>query len=91
MQTVVDGSRISERTAGNIVQSRGLVQLPERQRATIGTDLRAMEFQPHPTVETEPDITRFACTLRVIHPYSPHNMLKYNMLPAVGGANVTLT
>ncbi len=22
--------------------------------------------QPHPTVETEPDITRFACTLRVI-------------------------
>ncbi len=48
MQTVVDGSRISERIAGNIVQSRGLVQLPERQRANVGTDLRAMEFQPHP-------------------------------------------
>ncbi len=47
-----------------------------------------MEFQPPPTVETEPDITRFVCTLRVIRdppPYSPHNMLKYNMLPAVGG------
>ncbi len=53
MQTVVDGSRISDRTAGNIVQSRGLVQLPERQRATVGTDLRAMAFQPHPP--TAPD------------------------------------
>ncbi len=71
MQTVVDASRISERTAGNIVQSRGLVQLPERQRATVGTDLRAMAFQLHPTVETEPDITRFACTLRVIRPLQP--------------------
>ena len=48
MQTVVDGSRISERTAGNIVQSRGLVQRPERQRATVGTDLRAMGFQLYP-------------------------------------------
>ncbi len=53
MQTVVDGSRISERTAGNIVQSRGLAQLPERQRATVGTDLRAMAFQPH--LPTAPD------------------------------------
>ena len=75
MQTVVDGSRISERTAGNIVQSRGLVQLPEQQRATVVTDPRAMEFQPHPptapTVETETDITRFACTRRVIRPLQP--------------------
>ncbi len=47
--------------------------------------------QPLPTFETEPDITRFACSLRVIRdpPYSPHNMLKYDMLLAVGGAKTS--
>ncbi len=66
MQTVVDGSRIFERTAGNIVQSRGLVQLPEQQRATVGTDLRAMDFQPHPP--TAPD-----CRNRALyHPFRLH-------------------
>ncbi len=30
-----------------------------------------IERQPPPTVETEPDITRFACTLRVIRTLQP--------------------
>jgi hypothetical protein len=34
-----------------------------------------MEFQPHPPVKTKPDITRFACTLRVIHDATPQAQL----------------
>ncbi len=37
-------------------------------------------------LEPEFDLTG---TLRAISPYSPHNMLKYNMLPAVGGAKTS--
>jgi hypothetical protein len=34
-----------------------------------------MEFQPHPSVKPKPNITRFACNLRVIHNLPPSAQL----------------
>jgi len=45
-----------------------------------------MEFQPHPPVKIEPNITPFVFTLRVIHnpPPQAHYWQKYNTLRAIG-------
>ena len=75
MQTIVASARVSQQSARNVVQAEHLIQFPEQQQTAIRTDLRAMKFQPHPTVKTKPNITRFACTLRVIHNPPPSAQL----------------
>jgi hypothetical protein len=57
-----------------IRQSKGIIQLTHHLQATIGTELRALKFQAHSPVKTEPRIIPFACTLRAIHnpPLSAH-------------------
>jgi hypothetical protein len=53
------------------VQAEDFIEFSEQQQTAVRTDLRTMEFQPHPSVKTKSDITRFACTLRVIHYLPP--------------------
>jgi hypothetical protein len=57
------------------MQAEHLIEFPEQQQTTVGTDLRAMELQPHPAIKTKPDIARFACTLQVIHNPPPSTQL----------------
>jgi hypothetical protein len=57
------------------MKAKHIVQFLEQQKTAVRTDLGTMEFQPHPTVKTKPDITRFACTLRVIHDPTPQAQL----------------
>jgi hypothetical protein len=62
---------VIERTRRKIRQSEHVIQLAHHQQTAIGTELRATKFQPHPAVKTKPPITRFACTLWVIHNPQP--------------------
>ncbi len=63
MQTIVTRPRVSQKPTSNVVQAKHFVKFPEQQQTTVGTDLRAMKFQTHPPIKSEPNITRFPCTL----------------------------
>ena len=71
MEGVLATAAIIERTRRKIRQPEHVIQLAHHQKAAVGTELRATKFQPHPAVKTKPPITRFACTLRVIHEARP--------------------
>ncbi len=58
---------VIERTRRKIRQPEHIIQLAHHQKTAVRTDLGTMKFQPHPGVKTKPPITRFACTLWVIH------------------------
>jgi hypothetical protein len=67
MQAVVTGSCVSQQSARNVVQTEHVILFPEQQQPAVRNDLRTMKFQPYPRVKTKPNITRFACTLRVAY------------------------
>ena len=77
VQPIATRPRVSQQPASNVVQAQHLIQFPEQQQSAIRADLRAVKFQTHPTVKTEPNIIRFARTLRVIHEASLLSMLTF--------------
>jgi hypothetical protein len=64
---VLPGSRVHQMLPGQIGQPQGVVEFTDRQEPTVGSDLRAMEFQLQATVETDPQHPGFVCTHRVRH------------------------
>jgi hypothetical protein len=75
MQSIVASSRVPQKSTRNVVQTQHLIQFPKQQQSAVRTDLGTMKFQPHPSIKTEPNIARFACTLRVIHNPPPSAQL----------------
>jgi hypothetical protein len=57
------------------VQAEDFIKFSEQQQTAVRTDLGTMEFQPHPSIKTKSNITRFVCTLRVIHYLPPSTQL----------------
>ena len=71
VNNVLASAVVAQRRRREGRQPERVIKLAHHQQATVGTELRAAKFQPHPTVEINP-ITPFRTrTLRVIHEIRP--------------------
>jgi len=54
MDRVLAASGVAQCCCRQIGQTERVIQLAHHQKATVGTDLRAANFQPHTPVEIDP-------------------------------------
>ena len=67
MVRILAASGVAQCCCRQIGQTERVIQLAHHQKATVGTELRAVKFQPHTAVEIDPICLLQACTLWVIH------------------------
>jgi hypothetical protein len=71
MERVLPSAAVSQRRRGQIRKSERVIELAHHQKPAIRTDLRTQELHPHTAVKAKSPITRFMCTLWVIHNPQP--------------------